>query len=351
MDARARCGKLSSDIIVDEPLRCAIECDTDCVRASDRFEVFRNWHSAVMNVELKCGDVLSFEAKEKIWQIGEIAFAAIDHSPLHLLCWEHKKKPAVDNWVVTVKAATADGPKNPVSNQRLRIANLVVPGTYESEGSLIALFLPYGAVDAPLHPEIADHAAEFLADYLILLSQNLSHLRRSDVFRIGEATIHLVSAVLLPSREKLAQAQAPIDAVITTRAIRAIDARLADADLSPERLCRTIGVSRSRLYRIFEPAGGISNYIRRKRLLETRRALSDSNNVYSISQIAEKMGFTDPSNYSRMFKREFGLSPKEARMLGWQGIVTSETVGSDVTIGTLNSLLVSNSLGLTNFHS
>jgi AraC-like DNA-binding protein len=350
MDARTRCGTPSGDTSADKPLRCVIECDTARVGAQDRFDVFRNWHSAVMNVELKCGDALTFEARERIWQIGEIAFAVIDHSPVHLLCWKHKKKPAVDNWVVTVQVPVANDPATTIASQRLRIANLVVPEVYESEGRLIALFLPYGAVDASLHPEIAGHAAEFLADYLILLARNLSHLRQGDVFRIGEATIHLVAAVLMPSSDKLAQAQAPIDAVVTTRAIRAIDARLADADLNPEHLCRVIGVSRSRLYRIFEPAGGISNYIRRKRLLETRRALSDNNNVHSISQIAEKMGFTDPSNYSRMFKREFGISPKEARILGWQGILRSEAMSCDVNADTLNSLLVSNSLGLTNSH-
>ncbi|MDM9625594.1 helix-turn-helix domain-containing protein [Rhizobium sp. S152] len=301
-----------------------------------------------MDVTLTQGETVTFEAREKIWRIADIAFASIDCPTTHSLHWEHKKKPAVDNWVVTVKDSGACSSTNDPPRRRLRIANLAARSACESEGSLIALFLPYGAVDAPLYPEIADDAAEFLADYLVLLHRNLAHLKLSNVPRIAEATTHMLAAALSPSCEKLVQAQAPIDAVITTRAIRMIDTKVADADLSPESLCRAIGVSRSRLYRIFERAGGISNYIRRRRLLKTRRMLADATNTQSISQIAEGSGFTDPSSYSRMFKREFGLSPKEARAMGWEGIQHPASPGINEIDGvsTLNTLLMNNSLGL-----
>jgi AraC-like DNA-binding protein len=350
MNARVELGPTSASAFVDEPLRCAIECDTARARAPERFEFFRNWHSSIIDVGLKSGEAITFEATEKIWQLGDIAFAVINASADHLLRWEHKKKPAVDNWVVSVMGRRASGTADGAVGRRLGITNLTAPHACESEGRLIALFLPYDSVDASLHPAIADEDAEFLADYLILLHHNLTHLRRSNVARVAEATIHMLAAVLAPSHDKLAQAQAPIDAVITTRAIRAIDARLADPGLSPEYLCKSVGVSRSRLYRIFEPAGGISNYIRRKRLLETRRSLADSTNVHSIAQIAENMGFTDPSTYSRMFKREFGLSPKEVRALGWQGMLHPGSLAMDPTGSgnpTLNTLLVSNALGMS----
>lgn len=350
MNARVELGSTSAASFADEPLRCAIECDTAGARAPERFEIFRNWHSSIIDVGLKGGDEITFGATEKIWQLGDIAFAVIDASPDHLLRWEHKKKPAVDNWVVSVKDSLGSGSADSASRRRLGVTNLTAPHACESEGRLIALFLPYNSIDASLHPEIADDDAEFLADYLSLLHHNLAHLRRSNVSRVAEATIHMLAAVLSPSHDKLAQAQVPIDAVITTRAIRAIDAKLADPGLSPEYLCKSVGVSRSRLYRIFEPAGGISNYIRRKRLLETRRALADNANVQSIAQIAENMGFTDPSTYSRMFKREFGLSPKEVRALGWQGMLHPDALDMNpVASGnrTLNTLLIGNSLGMS----
>lgn len=348
MDARVE--RKPTDPFLDEPLQCAIECDTTCASAPERFEFFRSWHSDIVDVGLRCGDTLTFEAQEKIWQLGDFAFAAIDSSPHHVLRWEHKRKPAVDHWLVTVKFAAAIGPTNKKSRRTLRMKNLAAPDVCETEGRFVALFLPHSAVAAPLHPEITDSAAEFLADYLLLLHRNLAHLKQSNVSGIVAATAHIVAATLTPCREKLAEAQAPIDAVMITRAIRAIDARLADPELTPDDLCRSVGVSRSRLYRIFEPAGGISNYIRRKRLLETRRALADSADGRSVSHIAECMGFMDPSTYSRMFKREFGLSPKEARALGWQGVQHSTWLSINQPVGnasTLNNLLLNNSLGLS----
>ncbi|WP_438751056.1 helix-turn-helix domain-containing protein [Pararhizobium sp. O133] len=350
MDALVKYGQKPSDLFLDEPLKCAIECDTGCASSHQRFEFFRSWHSDIVDVGLRCGDTITFEAQEKIWPLGDCAFAAIDASPHHLLRWEHKRKPAVDHWLVTVKPAAETASTNGKPRRKLRMKNLAAPDVCETEGGIIALFLPHSAVVAPLHPEISDNAGEFLADYLTLLHSNLAHLTQSNVSGVVEATTQMVAATLAPSHEKLEEAQAPIDAVITTRAIRAINCRLADPELTPDHLCRSVGVSRSRLYRIFEPAGGISNYIRRKRLLETRRVLAESTDGRSVSNIAESMGFTDPSTFSRMFKREFGLSPKEARALGWQGVQHSTWLEIDQPVGcpnTLNSLLINNSLGLS----
>src|SRR4029078_9125098 len=113
--------------------------------------------------------------------------------------------------------------------------------------------------------------------------------------------------------------QEPIDTVVMHRARRFVGRKLADPDLTPEILCTELGVSRSRLYRLFESFGGVSAYIRRQRLLKTRDALSDSSDRRSISRIAEQWGFTEPSAFSRTFRQEFGISPSGAREEGWSG--------------------------------
>ena len=68
-----------------------------------------------------------------------------------------------------------------------------------------------------------------------------------------------------------------------------------------------------------------------------------------MSHTAERFGFSDPSSFSRMFKREFGLSPKEIRALGWQGILHScaERDGDEDAEQTLDTLLINNSLNLS----
>lgn len=348
MNARIEFGGARATPALEDPLRCAIEFNTTDVPPYERFELFQNWHSPLIDVSLEDGDSDKFEAEEKIWQLGDIAFVAINATPSHLLHWKHKKKPVVDNWIVFVRENAGPDLARYPAGPWVHVANLAAPSVCETKGKFVGLFLPYNAIEAPFQPEIADGTARFFADYITLLHGNLPHLQRDSGFRVAEATTQMLAAVIAPSQEGFVQAQAPIDAVITSRAIRAIELNLTDPGLGPEFLCKNVGVSRSRLYRIFEPAGGISNYIRRKRLLETCRALADDTSAHSVSHIAEQFGFVDPSSFSRMFKREFGISPKEIRARGWQEIQHSATI-SDETDGitpTLDALLISSSLHL-----
>jgi AraC-like DNA-binding protein len=81
-------------------------------------------------------------------------------------------------------------------------------------------------------------------------------------------------------------------------------------------LSRLVGISRSNLYRLFEHEGGVARYIQRERLLEARSVLLNPAATQSISAVAEDLCFTDASSFSRVFKREFGCSPSEARSAG-----------------------------------
>ena len=242
MNARIDHGAPLHSQHFEKPLKCAIQFDTARAPLNDRFAFFQSWHATLVDVSLSEGDKLTFEARENIWQLGDIAFVAIDASPSHLLHWEHKKKPVVDNWIVYVKEIATSDPGGDPAGQGIRVANLAAPNVCESRGRLIALFFPHGAIEASLQPEIADGPASFFADYIRLLHGNLPALQRGSLSRLAEATTEMLAAVIAPSQERMVQAQVPIDAVITSRAIRAIDLHLTDPDLSPEFLCKNVGV-------------------------------------------------------------------------------------------------------------
>jgi AraC-like DNA-binding protein len=204
---------------------------------------------------------------------------------------------------------------------KLSLRCLAAPEECESEDDVIlALFLPHNMICADSYKvEIRQEMKAFLADYLLLLYQSIPRLQPQDVPHIAAATTSLLAACLSPSEDRLVEARGPIGAALLRRASTIIMERLADQQLTPDQLCRELGVSRSGLYRIFEPVGGISNFIRRKRLQKTRDMLANGLDQRAISSIAEEWGFTDPSTYSRMFRKEFGISPREAREEGWQG--------------------------------
>lgn len=153
-----------------------------------------------------------------------------------------------------------------------------------------------------------------LRDHLLLLAQELPRMTAEDGARMAEATRAMIALALVPDPRRAEAAAAPVAAVQMTRLRGMMRAHLGEATLGPARLCRMAGISRSQLYRLFEPFGGVALFIQRERLNAAHRALLDPADNRSISQIAEAVGLFDPSSFSRMFRRTFGRSPRELRM-------------------------------------
>lgn len=89
-----------------------------------------------------------------------------------------------------------------------------------------------------------------------------------------------------------------------------IDKKLNDFEFKPNRIYQKFGVSRSTLYRMFRPYGGVRKYIQTRR---TQRAVLDltmqSYSRGSISQVSDRWGFSSESNFSRAVRQAFGVSP------------------------------------------
>jgi AraC-like DNA-binding protein len=83
-----------------------------------------------------------------------------------------------------------------------------------------------------------------------------------------------------------------------------------NTDYSIEKLCNDMGMSRTQLHNKLKALTGLSTSIfvrvlrlnRAKQLLETTQE--------SVSEIAYRVGFNDPSYFTRCFTDEFGKPPK-----------------------------------------
>ncbi|MCZ8163783.1 MAG: AraC family transcriptional regulator [Beijerinckiaceae bacterium] len=90
---------------------------------------------------------------------------------------------------------------------------------------------------------------------------------------------------------------------------------LRDSSLNPERVAKALGISRATLYRAFrQQGGGIAQTIRDARLEKAKELLESSPRDVSISEIALQCGILDTVNFSRQFRRRFGLSPTDHRL-------------------------------------
>jgi len=152
-----------------------------------------------------------------------------------------------------------------------------------------------------------------LVDYLRSLYRQLPLLDLDQLPMLVDATRNMVVACAAPSRSAVEQAMPAIQATQMERAKQFIRDNLLEASLDTRELCRHLGMSRSSLYRLFEPLGGVARYIRSARLLDAHRALSTASDTRPVYAIARERGFDDPSEFSRAFKHQFGYSPTEAR--------------------------------------
>jgi AraC-like DNA-binding protein len=83
--------------------------------------------------------------------------------------------------------------------------------------------------------------------------------------------------------------------------------------ISVDAMCKSFAISRSGLYRLFEPLGGIAQFVRNRRLLLAKRLLrSSSMSDHSLAAIARQCGL-ELSALRRYFNEVYGATPKEMR--------------------------------------
>lgn len=96
---------------------------------------------------------------------------------------------------------------------------------------------------------------------------------------------------------------------------RFIEAQLRDPQLSPAYVADYFGVSTRYLGMIFErELEPVSAYIARRRLEECAHQLASTMwAARSVTEIAREWGFGNRAHFSRVFKKRFGVSPREFR--------------------------------------
>lgn len=187
------------------------------------------------------------------------------------------------------------------------------------ETDSLILVLPRSSIASVLPDEDALHglilqggAGRLLADHLRSLVAHRQAITTVDAAHIAQATLHMVAACARPSAEALERASAPLDAVRFRAAKRFVRAHLT-TPLRIDDMVKALGMSRSQLYRLFEPEGGVARYLTRQRLAAVRDALDDPLDRRSIGEIGAAFGFGSSAALSSAFRQAFGLNPRDYR--------------------------------------
>ncbi len=164
--------------------------------------------------------------------------------------------------------------------------------------------------------------ATLLKSHLLALHEQAAHMGADAVPTVMETTLGLTAAVL---NAEVTEAEAgAVMFALTLEIRRHVDRRVADRHLSAEAVAGQFGISLRKLYYLFEPFGGFAGYVRERRLHRVREALANPMApVRSIAEIADETGFGNYAGFVRAFRKTFGISPRELRILArerrWTG--------------------------------
>lgn len=153
-------------------------------------------------------------------------------------------------------------------------------------------------------------ATQLLTGYLDILARSIEDLPAAAVGAARNATLNLVMGALQPgSALESAYSSGPaLRAVIG----QWIEKNLLRFDLTPSVIALEHAVSVRTVHRVFEQSGDtVGAFIRQRRLARARAELIES--PKSITVLALKWGFSDPSHFTRAFRARYGCSPSSFR--------------------------------------
>jgi len=106
-------------------------------------------------------------------------------------------------------------------------------------------------------------------------------------------------------------ATSSMDEQFLKRLLEVFEQHVAESDFSTEAFARAVGMSRSSLYRKIQALTNqsVTEFIRSLRLKRAAQLLRG--NSATVSEIAFIVGFNSPSYFSKLFRKQFGVNPRD----------------------------------------
>jgi AraC-like DNA-binding protein len=155
-------------------------------------------------------------------------------------------------------------------------------------------------------PVVVLTAQRLTQEDMARLNRGVATVLEKGIFTAPETLMHIEQAL---ARNKRLGSE-------TRRTVRKVMAYIHEhyeEPLSREKMARYAGVSVRHLTRCFCQEVGISpiTYLNRYRIKQAKRLLDEGDK--NVTEVAEAVGFSDGGYFSRVFRREVGISPRDYR--------------------------------------
>ncbi|MBU2866515.1 acetamidase/formamidase family protein [Pacificibacter marinus] len=158
-------------------------------------------------------------------------------------------------------------------------------------------------------------ATDMVRAMLTILGTQLDDLNQSNLSISETALVDLICSALSDEADFAETTFTQVQVAHFQRVSMTVDEHLSRHELSIAEVAKQVGLSVRYVQRLFELNGvSFSRYVRRKRLERSRSDLMDLTKMsLGVAQIAHSWGFSNSAHFSRAFRDEFGISPRELR--------------------------------------
>lgn len=194
----------------------------------------------------------------------------------------------------------------------------------DESGRMLVLLIPHEVIRLPRNA-LANLTARTIrgnegigalfAPMLRSLGDNIDSLHLLQSQRLGDHVLDMVTTLYTDVLARDGYSPEDPASLIRARIDAFIDANLRDPALNPDGIAEGCYISTGYLHRLFRTEGTtVSARIRTLRLARCRRDLLDPGHwEQPVSSIGASWGFIDAAHFSRVFKAEYGMSPRDFR--------------------------------------
>ncbi|MGH9897391.1 MAG: helix-turn-helix domain-containing protein, partial [Pyrinomonadaceae bacterium] len=240
---------------------------------ADQFDAWREYVSGVVDVRLPDhqSPSVGFLAEHTAWNLGGMLIAQ-QRVPSHsyVRSEARHRTSSIDHWVIAIMRSGRSWTEmngvvveNEPGKAVMRSLGFPFRGRAIDAESL-QLYLPrdlfaetFTSHNIRNNTLLSGNLTSLLIDYTIALEERLHTLRSSELPGVVRIVQSMVTTCLLALTEQTPVPNRLVGAALIERARHHIQLNLYSSDLSPETLARVLGISRTHLYQLFEPSGGV----------------------------------------------------------------------------------------------
>lgn len=305
---------------------------TSATRAPDRS---RHWHEAIASayfpLDLRFREADRFSGDLTTWRFGDVSISRLSCDALQYLRLPHHFRAArEEEFLVTVPARAEVFFSQSGREVKCRPGGFILERSSEpyqfshaEPADMWVLKVDADALTGRLRApdrfctlqfEANNGAGGLFNDMLQLLPGRFDGMTQEARATVGRQLVDLLVLAIKADDRVLTSGNSTVRAAHLARIEAYIRTNLHEFDLGPERIAHACGISTRYLHELFKDTDQtVRGWIRDQRLAACRDALADPNNNQTAAEIAYRWGFSDQTQFSRVFKAHYGVPPGEFR--------------------------------------